>query len=62
MPGVTWEQVWQRRVPGELLAVPTHFAGLEDLIAMKEAAARPEKDVPDLKRLRRLLDRRKRDG
>jgi hypothetical protein len=34
--------------------VPTHFAGIDDLIAMKEAVGRPEKDVPDLKRLRRL--------
>lgn len=55
VPGVTWQQVWENRIRGELLGVPTHFAGVEDLIAMKEAAGRPEKDLPDLKRLRTLL-------
>jgi hypothetical protein len=62
VPGATWEGIWARRVAGELLGVPTHFASLEDLVSMKEAAGRTEKDVPDLKRLRRLLDRRKREG
>lgn len=57
VPGVTWEGVWARRIPGDLLGVPTFFASLDDLIAMKEAAGRPEKDVPDLKRLRRLRER-----
>lgn len=56
VPGASWESVWERRVPGALLGVPTHFAGIDDLIAMKEAVGRPEKDVPDLKRLRRLRD------
>lgn len=60
VPGVTWEQVWRNRVPGEILGVPTHFASLEDLIAMKEAAGRQEKDLPDLRRLRKLLDERRR--
>jgi hypothetical protein len=46
-------------VSEEFLGVPTHFASLEDLIAMKEAAARPAKDVPDLKRLRKLKQRGK---
>jgi hypothetical protein len=62
VPGVTWDGVWARRVPGEILGVPTHFASLDDLIAMKEAAGRPEKDIPDLKRLKRLRERRRRDG
>lgn len=56
VPGASWESVWRRRVPGELLGVPTHFAGLDDLIAMKEAVGRKDKDVPDLARLRRLRD------
>lgn len=56
VPGATWDSVWERRVPGELLGVPTHFAGIDDLIAMKEAVGREDKDVPDLKRLRRLRD------
>lgn len=54
VPGVTWESVWERRVPGELLGVPTQFAGVDDLIAMKQATSRLDKDVPDLERLRRL--------
>lgn len=57
VPGVTWEQVWSRRLAGDLLGVPTCFASLDDLIAMKQAAGRPEKDLPDLKRLRRLRER-----
>lgn len=56
VPGATWKSVWRRRVPGELLGVPTHFAGLDDLIAMKEAIGRKDKDVPDLARLRRLRE------
>lgn len=56
VPGATWESVWRGRVPGELLGVPTHFAGLDELIAMKEAVSRKDKDVPDLARLRRLRD------
>jgi hypothetical protein len=34
--------------------VPTWFAGLDQLIAMKEATGRPDKDTPDVERLRRL--------
>jgi len=54
VPGTTWQQVWEGREAGELLGVPTHFASIDDLIAMKKAAARPEKDLPDLKRLEAL--------
>ncbi len=59
VPGATWESVWQNRVQGELLGVPTAFAGLEDLISMKEAAGRTEKDLPDLRRLKKLKERRR---
>ncbi len=62
VPGVTWDGAWKRRVAGELLGVPTHFASLDDLISMKEAAGRPEKDLPDLRRLKRLRERGKRPG
>lgn len=58
VPGVTWEQVWANRVAGELRGIPTHFAGLDDLIAMKEATGRSEKDRPDVARLRELKERR----
>jgi hypothetical protein len=60
VPGAIWERVWARRVPGALLGVPTFFASLDDLITMKEAAGRADKDLPDLKRLRRLRERQRR--
>lgn len=54
VPGVSWDQVWANRVSGAMLGVATQFASVDDLIAMKEAIGRPEKDLPDLKRLRRI--------
>jgi hypothetical protein len=57
VPGATWEQVLRNRITADLLGVPTYFASLDDLIAMKEATGRPEKDLPDLRRLRRLRER-----
>jgi hypothetical protein len=61
VPGVDWDEVWARRVPAEFSGVPTCFASLDDLIAMKEAAGRKEKDLPDLRRLRLLRERRRED-
>jgi len=58
VPGVSWEQVWAHRVAGELRGVEAFFASLDDLIAMKEAAGRPHKDVPDAARLRKLKEAR----
>jgi hypothetical protein len=49
-------------VKGELLGVQTFFAGIDELIAMKEAAGRPEKDLPDLRRLRKLKQGEPDDG
>ncbi len=60
VPGVSWEEVWSHRVEGELLGVPACFAGLDELIAMKATTAHPEKDLPDVERLREL--RRRRDA
>ena len=54
VPGVTWEQVWARRVEAAFGDVPTQFVSLDELIAMKEATGRKEKDRPDLVRLRAL--------
>ncbi len=54
VPGADWEGVWARREAGEFSGVLTSFASLPDLIAMKKAAGRPEKDIPDLKRLENL--------
>jgi hypothetical protein len=54
VPGAEWERVWARSEPGEFQGVPTHFASLEDLIEMKRAAGRIDKDLPDLQRLEEL--------
>ena len=56
VPGVTWEQVWRNKDAGEFQSIHTHFACLDDLIAMKEAAGRPDKDKPDVARLRKLKE------
>jgi len=40
----------------------TFFVSLEDLIAMKTATGRPEKDLPDLERLRLLRERKGRNA
>jgi hypothetical protein len=58
VPGANWESVWRNRVAGELVGVPTCFAGIEDLLDMKRAAGRAEKDLPDIRRLERLKTRR----
>ena len=55
--GVTFDEVWTRRVEDRLGRTPTAFAALEDLIRMKEAAGRP-KDLEDLRVLRKLRERR----
>jgi len=55
--GVTFEQVWANRVEGVIGETPTCFAGLDDLIAMKQAAGRP-KDLEDLRVLLKLRERR----
>ena len=51
--GVTFDEIWSRRVHDRTGQTPTAFAGLDDLIRMKEAAGRP-KDLEDLRVLRRL--------
>jgi predicted nucleotidyltransferase len=51
--GVTFDEVWSRRVHDRIGQTPTAFASLDDLIRMKEAAGRP-KDLEDLRVLRRL--------
>ncbi|MBI5490728.1 MAG: nucleotidyltransferase [Deltaproteobacteria bacterium] len=54
--GAEYEGVAARSVSTSIGGVPTRAAGLDDLIAMKEAAGRP-KDLEDLKALRRLRER-----
>jgi predicted nucleotidyltransferase len=56
--GVTFEEVWSGRVPGEIGTVPAYFAGLDQLIQMKRAADRP-KDREDLRVLEALRDKKR---
>jgi len=53
--GASFEEVWARRVEDRIGETPAPFAGLDDLIRMKEAAGRP-KDIEDLRVLRKLRD------
>jgi predicted nucleotidyltransferase len=53
--GVSFADVWSGRVEGRLGDVDVCFAGLDDLIRMKRAAARP-KDLEDLRVLEALRD------
>src|SRR5262245_13459104 len=55
--GVTFDDVWRRRVVSTYGATNVAYASLEDLIAMKQAANRP-KDREDLRCLLRLRERR----
>lgn len=55
--GVSFDEVWERRVQDRIGDTPASFASLDDLIRMKEAAGRP-KDLEDLRVLRRLRDDR----
>lgn len=56
--GASFDEVWARRVEDRIGETPAAFAGLDDLIRMKEAAARP-KDLEDLRVLRKLRDQRR---
>jgi predicted nucleotidyltransferase len=56
--GVTFERIWRNRVKARFGETFVWFASLDDLIAMKKAAARA-KDKEDLKYLRKLKMRAK---
>ena len=51
--GITFDQVWQNRLPGTYGNEKVYYASLEDLITMKKAAGR-SKDLEDLKILLKL--------
>jgi predicted nucleotidyltransferase len=51
--GVSFEEVWINRVQDFIGQTPAFFAGLDDLIRMKQAAGR-SKDVEDLRVLLKL--------
>ncbi len=55
--GVSFEEVWQRRVEGRIGKASAPFACLEDLIRMKRAAGR-QKDQDDLRVLIRLQQKK----
>lgn len=59
VPGVEWAEVWDGSVESEFRGVPTRFAGVDELIKMKSATRSPEKDLPDLERLKSLQKARK---
>ncbi len=54
--GIEFDDVWENKVEEKLGETPVYFASLDDLIKMKEAAARP-KDQEDLKALRKIKAR-----
>ena len=58
VPGVDWDEVWRGRLESELLGVPTAFAGVNELIKMKRATGNAEKDLPDVRRLEELRDKK----
>jgi hypothetical protein len=51
--GVNFEEVWKNRVEEVIGQTPAFFAGLDDLIRMKQAAGRP-KDLEDVRILLKL--------
>jgi len=48
--GVSWDEAWAGRAPGDCGGVPVHYLGREQFIANKRAAGRP-KDLADLEAL-----------
>ena len=59
--GVTFEQVWENRIPGTYGNEKVFYPSLDDLIRMKQAAGRP-KDFEDLKILQALKRKKKIDS
>jgi len=56
--GVTFDQVWKKRISGTFGKEKVYYASLDDIIIMKESAGRP-KDLEDLKVLKILKEKRK---
>ncbi len=53
--GVTFEQAWSTRIESIYGGVPVSYIGLEELIANKKAAARPQ-DLADVNYLESVKD------
>lgn len=49
--GLTFEEAWASRVPGNIDGIATHYIGREALIRNKEAVGR-DQDVVDARKLR----------
>ena len=56
--GVTFDQVWEKRISGTFGKEKVYYASLDDIIIMKESAGRP-KDLEDLKVLKILKEKRR---
>ncbi|MDP2969210.1 MAG: hypothetical protein Q8P64_08410, partial [Deltaproteobacteria bacterium] len=56
--GVTFDQVWEKRISGTFGKERVYYASLDDIIIMKESAGRP-KDLEDLKVLKILKEKRR---
>ncbi len=56
--GISFERVWQNKVKAKFGNTFVYFASLDDLIRMKQAAARP-KDMEDLKYLKKVRELKK---
>jgi predicted nucleotidyltransferase len=56
--GITFDQVWENRIPATYGNEEVYYASLDDLIVMKQAAGRP-KDLEDLKVLETLKQKKK---
>ena len=54
--GVSFGNAWENRHEVEIDGVPVRFIGLNELLAAKEAAGRPQ-DLLDASRLRDALER-----
>jgi len=52
-PGIAFAEAWARRMVRDYQGVPVSIAAIDDLIASKEAAGRPQ-DLADLEYLRRF--------
>jgi hypothetical protein len=48
--GVTFEEIWQNRIPGHYGDTPVFFISKNDLLKSKKAAGRPQ-DIRDLEEL-----------
>jgi hypothetical protein len=58
--GVTFDEIWKNKVKAKFRNTFVYFTSLDDLVKMKRAAARP-KDLEDLRYLRKLKVKARRD-